>query len=641
MSLYDSILTRILSQIVHEQSRYWKLFEPEELASISSYLQLTTDARYLFVRLYMRQDCWIRAGAGFRALADRYAEISNINSAISQLEKLEFLMTTADFDLELPHALDMLGLDELKVFAGRYCKSLKSFKKADMIQVILNAAKSQRSVFGTSLQGLIMKDVKRALGPVVRLSSYGRELVQSCIVACLCPRFWEDAALTNDILGQINMRKYASYEIWVNGDLFRDRCDLWAYVNSLKLENELQELMTEKRYDDALLIYQMVYTAWQPSIHTACNDALDSRCGFLLCYTSTHIHVRILSQCLLLLSRMKMYSLEQDLVVSLLGQPIFCQNQRGKWWIRLILLMIRYYPKLEKSISSPSKNDPIRYLDVISICKQALGDPSVKAASRRKIETYLRMAHDKASTNVMTIGEAEQDDFMRTSLENIPKTFISGHQVKTYGNEGKSRWVTLDDDTVSVEEFALLSYQKEGWDGIHVEGAIFSSIFALLFWDIIFSKQVNVFVHPFQLAPLDVDSDEFYSKRKMEIDERLKHIYDRKLAIAILYETYGREYQRICTGMNWQLELTLLRSIVEMLESRSLVKLMEYYCREHRNARSGLPDLTLWHLETCRLKLVEVKGPGDTLMDNQKVWLDKLSGDIGIEVEICLVKNVS
>ena len=51
---------------------------------------------------------------------------------------------------------------------------------------------------------------------------------------------------------------------------------------------------------------------------------------------------------------------------------------------------------------------------------------------------------------------------------------------------------------------------------------------------------------------------------------------------------------------------------------------------------TGLPDLFLWN--DYSIKFVEVKGPGDTLSDRQRAWIDQLLRS-GANVDVCHVKH--
>jgi hypothetical protein len=55
-----------------------------------------------------------------------------------------------------------------------------------------------------------------------------------------------------------------------------------------------------------------------------------------------------------------------------------------------------------------------------------------------------------------------------------------------------------------------------------------------------------------------------------------------------------------------------------------------------RSNRSGLPDLIQFWPEQRRYRLIEVKGPGDRLQDNQIRWLSFCVGQ-GIPVCVCRV----
>jgi hypothetical protein len=54
--------------------------------------------------------------------------------------------------------------------------------------------------------------------------------------------------------------------------------------------------------------------------------------------------------------------------------------------------------------------------------------------------------------------------------------------------------------------------------------------------------------------------------------------------------------------------------------------------------RSGLPDLIQFWPDERRYRMVEVKGPGDRLQDNQIRWLDFCHAR-DIPVSVCYVKR--
>ena len=64
------------------------------------------------------------------------------------------------------------------------------------------------------------------------------------------------------------------------------------------------------------------------------------------------------------------------------------------------------------------------------------------------------------------------------------------------------------------------------------------------------------------------------------------------------------------------------------------------FCEDYKGRRSGGPDLFIWKPEQQLCKFVEVKGPGDTPQENQKLWFDALLR-ADAAVEICKVIDIA
>jgi Fanconi-associated nuclease 1 len=64
------------------------------------------------------------------------------------------------------------------------------------------------------------------------------------------------------------------------------------------------------------------------------------------------------------------------------------------------------------------------------------------------------------------------------------------------------------------------------------------------------------------------------------------------------------------------------------------------FCEDYKGRRSGGPDLFIWKAEQQLCKFVEVKGPGDTFQENQKLWVDGLLR-ANAAVEVCKVIDVA
>ena len=88
----------------------------------------------------------------------------------------------------------------------------------------------------------------------------------------------------------------------------------------------------------------------------------------------------------------------------------------------------------------------------------------------------------------------------------------------------------------------------------HCETRILTTLFGLLFWDVIFAEVLGAFETPYQTAPLDLFYDSFYRARKEMIDDRLKEIQDGKAReILEKHDKAHRDDAIICVGVDWDL----------------------------------------------------------------------------------------
>jgi Fanconi-associated nuclease 1 len=86
----------------------------------------------------------------------------------------------------------------------------------------------------------------------------------------------------------------------------------------------------------------------------------------------------------------------------------------------------------------------------------------------------------------------------------------------------------------------------------HSETQILTTLFGLLFWDIIFAQVPGAFETPFQFGPLDIGEDSFYYARRERMEERLREILDGQAPtiVAANDERY-REDKTCCIGVSW------------------------------------------------------------------------------------------
>jgi len=207
--------------------------------------------------------------------------------------------------------------------------------------------------------------------------------------------------------------------------------------------------------------------------------------------------------------------------------------------------------------------------------------------------------------------------------------------------KGKSTWRGQGEEVINVETYALQHYERLGYRGYHCEGRIVTTLFGLLFWDIIFAPIPGAFETPYQTAPLDIFEDTFYLSREEIIEARLDEICEGK-ARTIIERVDNEHRQRgtWCLGVRWELfPKQDLLEIAECFSGETLACLCRVLCEDYAQRGSGVPDLFLWNLSEKHCKFVEVKGPGDKLQENQKLWIDVMQR-AEVTVEVCYVEEL-
>ncbi|KAJ1945810.1 hypothetical protein EC988_005670 [Linderina pennispora] len=164
-----------------------------------------------------------------------------------------------------------------------------------------------------------------------------------------------------------------------------------------------------------------------------------------------------------------------------------------------------------------------------------------------------------------------------------------------------------------------------------------TTLFGLIFYDIIFCSLPGVLDTKYQSAPLDMRSDSFYFSRKGMIERRVEEIKSNQF-LHYLIDAYDLQLGSEIIGVNWEYTRGWLEMICACIGGRRLAAILGVLAREYPLKHSGFPDLCLWKPGTNEFLFAEVKGPNDKLSENQKDWIDiLLSNDI--KVEVCLVRQ--
>ncbi|KAF9469395.1 VRR-NUC domain-containing protein [Collybia nuda] len=397
------------------------------------------------------------------------------------------------------------------------------------------------------------------------------------------------------------------------------------------------------------------------------------------------VYTRIFGKVTHALATLKDFVAEATVLEALLGQRLWRRGRRGRWYERRALIYTKYLcvrdnntkdesvlrrimdgiqealkdddtgivyrPKLirrlralEKHLKVPEYErcryeGELRKTDVVSFCAVRVWDVptglDLDATGRLKRKSKENNGSGSAHPDIISYLPV---------IEKDQTTSIKGNKIKEKAPtkewkwKGKSIWKGRDDEHVNVETRALQYYEDLGYKGFHAESRILTTIFALLFWDIIFAEVPGAFETAFQDRPLDMNEDSFYYARRDLIEQRLSEIRD-GVAQGILerHDDKYREKKTWCVGVQWDMcEKQDLLEIVKCLGGGPLSIICRLFCEDYSGRSSGVPDLVVWNDVKLECKFVEVKGPGDTAQENQKLWFDSLLG-AGAAVELCKV----
>jgi len=173
-----------------------------------------------------------------------------------------------------------------------------------------------------------------------------------------------------------------------------------------------------------------------------------------------------------------------------------------------------------------------------------------------------------------------------------------------------------------VEAHALRRLRRDGWQGLHAEGALWGALATVLFWDEIMAPLEGVWVAPLQHWPLDWRRWGFAQRRRGALSRAAARlIRDPQGALARAYAQLGEER---LPGWFTPPPRAAADMIVRLMPGAALARLLLRVLNDPR-AASGLPDLITWRGD--ELVLWEVKSPNDALHDRQIAWLTWLSSE--------------
>jgi len=208
---------------------------------------------------------------------------------------------------------------------------------------------------------------------------------------------------------------------------------------------------------------------------------------------------------------------------------------------------------------------------------------------------------------------------------------------------GSSGWGNND---MGIEEAVCSALP--GRRAVHGEGRLWTGLFVLLFYDLLWDPIEGALPAPCLEGPLDLGRPGFAARRNAAFKRRIQKIRAGRCG-RLLGRSLEAEGTRV-RGMNWSLlDKEAWQLLLRECPPSGLAELMSHLGERGFGAASGMPDLFLWPGAPFRLDsalpsrvgkrglLIEVKGPNDSLMDAQRVWHDRLL-TWGFPVEVWRVR---
>lgn len=605
-----------------------------------------------------------------------------------------FADNSAESITTLKEASSLLLLDELKTLAKD--AKVHGKNKRDLLQALRKTSGKQaglgwaslkrseteettdstasdgldegRSREGTPLQNRDAHFVDRILaetGPCIRLSLQTLRLFERVHLVFYRSTEWTEKSLTTIILARIARWNFPEYIVCRSTNIFPSRSILLEFEASIRLQFRLDNILefsgtpTKDGLQTILDIFDEVHPRWKTLLdeEQRKEDSIyaTGEGAYLRRLSPAWVYTRIIHKGAYVLGKFKEHKREHATMTELLDQRLFHTSRRGDWYQRKALLEEHYMHALEPS-GTRSDEAQKKYWKRVALqtCEEGLQDRLVHVIYHHDLQKRI-VKLEKA----LKVPKREQHDFSHVLLAKaIERTFygiqitrpeqpISANRrnsgaAPTSRRGGKTIWLDPGEDEehgeCSVEAMCLSKYRALGYRGYHAEGGIVRTLFAYLFYDVLFIYIPDVFQTPFQACPLDLHTDAFYPSRISEVNQRLNDISNGNAGVLIQRVWDEHHEKRTCVaGLDWSFELDDLLSIAKCFPAPALSTVCKVMVQEYAQRGGGVPDLFLWREnseDSGEVMFAEVKSENDRLSDTQRLWIDVLSG-AGITVELC------
>ncbi|OJJ55167.1 hypothetical protein ASPSYDRAFT_81340 [Aspergillus sydowii CBS 593.65] len=656
-SIYVDAFNLALDTVLAEEAH---LFSDTEKEVFRHWSGLSYESQYLYVRLFLRKtSAWHRVGKlGY------YSDIFDVPSVVIDLQKTRSLSLPTFSDEKRPpdtssstildlngefrfadttdqittveEASSLLLLDELKALAKE--AKLQGKSKQELITALHKSSQKQTGLgWKNNTPNREEQFVKKILdytGDCIRLSSGPYELFERVHLVFYRSTEWTEKSLTTIILAKISRRNFPEYVVCRSNSIFPFREMLLEFESALRTQFRIDSVLefsgtpTRERLEEIRDLAYKVYPRWKTLLEKE-QQKEDTiyECGegaYLRRFSPAWVYTRILHKGLHPLGRFKEYEEEYRILSELLAQRLFHPARRGAWYQRKALLEEHYMWNLTPS-DGRNEEAQKKYWKRIALrtCEEGLEDPSCHLIYHYDLQKRIQKL-EKA----LKVVKREQHDFGHVTLAKPEERTVEGIQIEredspvrngpintnnedtpTPKRSGPTVWLDEREDgsECRVEDMCLSWYRDQGWKGYHSEGGIIRTLFAYLFYDIIFTYIPNVFQTIFQTCPLDLHTDAFYPSRASEINHRLVQITNGE-APSLIRAVHTQHYslQPCAIGLDWSFPLDDLLEIATCFSGEALATICKIMAQEYQARGGGVPDLMLWRTDTREVRFVEI-----------------------------------
>ncbi|VVP69329.1 Fanconi-associated nuclease 1 [Pseudomonas fluorescens] len=193
-------------------------------------------------------------------------------------------------------------------------------------------------------------------------------------------------------------------------------------------------------------------------------------------------------------------------------------------------------------------------------------------------------------------------------------------------------------DPVMSVEYCVQAHLAQASAPVHyVENSLINSLFGLLCWPAIFAPLPGAFFHPFQRGPVDLLNEDFHERRAELFQACLAELDDGRYRQTVR-ERYVEKWGVQSPFVFWgALSEELLEQALDCLPAEHLKHWFSRLLLDIKANRAGMPDLIQFWPQQKTYRMIEVKGPGDRLQDNQLRWLE-FCHEHRMPVAVCYVQ---